>query len=511
MNTTTPVLAQTTQERYFFRTADKLRLEGCANAVAQEAQNLTLFCEDEPLLDHYLQILLTHLKDNYPQHRVEIYFPTSPENLIQRFNEALASQKVADALRQADAGGQAQILVIHDPQVIAEHEMQLLGRLIQSLPGANIRLVLLLTSQGSQGFELASLKRRMLRWDIDTPTPEQALSALEFSDQTGQLLHLRRFLARICAGDPNTASALTALRLPPPEQGVESILRRTDSDGDNLVQLGPPPSGNAKFKLPALTMKKAQLIKMGTLGFGALVLSTALTMWLQPKSFSISKPGPVPAASQAKASERQEIFEYPLQANTKPNAVSDQGARPSPMAKFLIQPDQQSPLGASSKADLSKPAGTAVPLTAPSKVPELSKPDVGQVSSKSSVASAPTGSSRPQKLTNQTERYSDHEAAARWFRTLPGQSFIIWHAIAPTLEAAQNLRNSYAALNTSVILATNKGLASNPQFAIVSEPFESAGQAYAALKNAGYPPNNWVRSVKDVQQDLKPVGTDRRN
>ena len=76
----------------FFRTADRMRLEGCVNAVAHEGLSLALSCTQEALLDHYVQQLLTQLRQSAPEHRIEVYFPANTESLIARFNDALASQ-----------------------------------------------------------------------------------------------------------------------------------------------------------------------------------------------------------------------------------------------------------------------------------------------------------------------------------------------------------------------------------------------------------------------------------
>lgn len=516
MNTTvTPVSTHGTLERYFFRTADKLRLEGCAHAVAQEAQNLTLFCQDEPLLDHYLQILLAHLKDNYPQHRVEVYFPTSPENLIQRFNQALANQDLKEASRAGSPSNEAQILVIHDPQVIADHEMQLLGRLIQSLPGANIRLILLLTGESSQAFELGSLKRRMVRWDIEAPTPDQALAALEHSEQSGQLLQLRRFLARICAEDPGTAPALTALRARPTEQGVESILHQSSITA-NQAQSAPnvkPPS-HGKSVLASLSPKKKQVLKASVIGLVALLISTAFTVWVQPKSFGISSSASSsPRLSTSVVSESEEIVEDAPASSKPSNASSGFAAnpRPSPMAKFFLPTASRDTLGAPANSNPIMPSAAPARVDEPEKSAQANKQALLNGNASNDRTSLLPVDGGAKKASTKTDRLADPDAAAMWFRALSPQNYTIWYAVLPTQDAAQSLRKSYASLATSVILATNKGLPSKPQYAVVSEPFASAGQAYAALKNASFPPNSWVRTVKDVQQELKPIGTDRSN
>ena len=50
----------------FFRAADRMRVEGCVNAVANEGLSLALSCVHEALLDHYVQQLLLRLRSAAP-------------------------------------------------------------------------------------------------------------------------------------------------------------------------------------------------------------------------------------------------------------------------------------------------------------------------------------------------------------------------------------------------------------------------------------------------------------
>jgi hypothetical protein len=77
---------------YVFRAADRMRIDGCANAVAHEGLSLALYCPFEALLDHYLSLLLARLHQQAPDHRIEVYFPANTDSLLGRFNEVLASQ-----------------------------------------------------------------------------------------------------------------------------------------------------------------------------------------------------------------------------------------------------------------------------------------------------------------------------------------------------------------------------------------------------------------------------------
>ena len=65
-----PIQPDSALNNYVFRAADRMRIEGCANAVAHEGLSLALYCPFEALLDHYVNLLLTRLRQQAPNHRI---------------------------------------------------------------------------------------------------------------------------------------------------------------------------------------------------------------------------------------------------------------------------------------------------------------------------------------------------------------------------------------------------------------------------------------------------------
>jgi hypothetical protein len=122
--------------------------------------------------------LTERLRRAAPGSQVETYFPASTDALVSRFNEVLAGQTVKEAMTEGMGQMPQRIWVVHDAGALAEHELQLMARLVSNFPGANIRTVLLLgpALRSRKAFE--SLGRRFVRWDIEAPTPEQALAML---------------------------------------------------------------------------------------------------------------------------------------------------------------------------------------------------------------------------------------------------------------------------------------------------------------------------------------------
>jgi len=534
MNTTS--LAGNYADRYFFRTADKMRLEGCVHAVGQEGQSLTLCCDEEALLDHYLQLLLSDLRAAAPQHKIEVYFPTSPDSLIARFNEALSHRKVEEAARAQDPGGAGQIWVIHDPSLIADAEMQLLGRLIQSLPGANIRLIVLQAGAAAKNFSLASLKRQMLRWDIDVPSAEQALAALEFSERSGQLQPLRRLLMKLCALDPVTAAAANELTMTsqrvanPAQDSVES-----PDPASTETQTGKPQPLGAEAPHEQGGNRRSQMLKLGALLGSALVISTGLMMWMQPQSFGIADGKAGSAQTEAPGGDAGTRVKpgtpKPAPAPVPTTESRSKAASPEPLkptvepAKPAVEPAKSTVEPAKPAAEPPKPIAEPVkPVTESAKTAQasaqISNPKTTEVRSaseaaaKPSVAPAASASPKPaaQPESDLAKRLGDPAAAAQWMRELAPGSFVIWHAVFPGYDAALAYRKSHRVLERSVIVSTWRSGQNGPLFAVISAPFASAAQAYAALKSDTYPQGNWVRPARDVQAELTaPNAGERRS
>jgi hypothetical protein len=289
---------------FFFRTADRMRVEGCANAIANEGLSLVLYSPHEPLLDHYLSLLLERLRRQTPEPRIEVYFPTNTDSLIARFNDVLAKQSVKEATRQPQENDSAQIWIVHDTQQLPDQEIQLMARLIQNFPGANIRAILLMTGTNPQKASLSALGRKVLRWDIEVPTPEQAQLALEQASHDGQLQAVSQLLRRIgCMPSSTAVPGDEILDLAP---GLEASLA-SRSAAPKAASLwarlrGMPQRVLAEWgqRVPwrNLTLLNAAVKAPPRLAIAAgiaLLLSIGLMAWLQPHAFGDAKPSKQPS------------------------------------------------------------------------------------------------------------------------------------------------------------------------------------------------------------------------
>ena len=289
---------------FVFRSADRMRLEGCANAIAREGLSLSLQCEHEALLDHYLSLLLQRLRQEAPEHSIEVYFPTNTDSLLGRFNDALARQSVEEATRSPSQVSRAQIWIVHDAQAMPEAEIQLLARLIQNFPGANIRAILLMTGANATQNNLAAFGRKILRWEIEPPSHEQAQAALDLTRTDGRLLPVQQLLKRInrqaWTEDPtenldNTVAEVLQDTQEQPKSTQTSDKERLKTfraQGRKLIN---------KSTQRLMTWRKANT-SIFLWSILAMSISTVIMLWLQPEAFgigqakttgSVSKPLPI--------------------------------------------------------------------------------------------------------------------------------------------------------------------------------------------------------------------------
>jgi hypothetical protein len=281
---------------FVFRTADRMRIEGCTNAITREGLSLSLQCEHEALLDHYMSLLLKRLRQESPGHHIEVYFPSNTDSLLGRFNEALARQSVNQATQAPTDASRPQIWIVHDAQALPEAEIQLLARLIQNFPGANIRAILLMSGANASN-NLSAFGRKILRWDIEAPNAEQAQAAMDTARADGYLLSVQQLLNRIHRKGLQEPSAA-------PLDAASFA---------NPAPVQPEASGRhhqVKQHVIAFHEKGQQALKQSTRVFGkwrrnhtfvalsiaaALALSTLAMLWLQPEAFGIQVGAKAPA------------------------------------------------------------------------------------------------------------------------------------------------------------------------------------------------------------------------
>lgn len=498
-----PISSAQTQPEYLFRGADRMRIEGCVNAISREHLSLALFAEHEALLDHYAELLVQRLRRLGQDLQVEVYFPTNTESLLARFNEALAHQSVATAVQAGAPQGPTQIWLVHDAQLLPAHELQLMARLIQNFPGANIRAILLVSGKGFDRELLSAFGRKILRWDIETPTPEQAQALLEQAVAEGHGESMDRLVRRLGRQAAPNIEAL-AEQAQAAEDLMAQVRSAAQAQQDHQTRKkGHTSSLGAALKRafgaalqaplqavlagrkrhddspPVRLHKPASLTRWVLVGAAALVASALLMAWLQPQAFGLRKAGDsVPAIPPA------------VQALTGPAA-----------GLSLESAQSKAPEGTASAA---QPLATPADL-GQAQVQAPTQPLVQPSATATAAATAPPTAAVAAPLTRSTDEQPPKGFEAHgWVRGLDARSFVIQYGSSGTLAGAQALQQRYPSLAGARIVAISRAGDRNPRYAVVSGPYSPSTQAYDKLRNLGniVPTTSWVRRTSDLQASL---------
>ena len=463
------------QTPLLFRAADMLRLEGVVAAVTQDGMSLALVSRHEAILDHYGKILVERLRAVAPEIGIEIYFPASADALLARFNSALSDYTVQQAMEASVPIAPPKIWVVHDASALPDHEIQLLARLVQHFPGANIRVVMLLPQGSKKQKLLISFGRRILNWEIDPPTPEQADIMLTQAQAQGREGAVRALLQKIAVplapparaaryADPEDpplfAPASTPAAAPAPEPAPASVAAT-------------PPAAPAA---PAPAAKRGKRWVSWLTGIAVLLLLSAATVavlhreavvqWLGGSKSADAAPAPAAAGAAA--------------------ALPSPALAPAPVAGVDLPAtgSAPAPLGAAS-APAAPPPLLAAPASAPAAAPAPAP-----VSEEVVIAPA------------------EIRAGQSWVQQMPAGTFLVQHVIVPSYTEAKQWMQAHTNLKRAHLVAFYLPNDSNTQYCVVSGPFESMAQAVAYGQNPNVPRGSQIRSARYMKEQFTPESAD---
>jgi len=465
----------------FFRSADRLRLEGYVTALTQKGMSLSLVSTHESILDYYGKILLARLRQAAPDAQLEVYFPANSEALLTRFNEALGRLSVQDAMDDADAPAPPRIWIVHDAGALADHEIQLLARLVQHFPGANIRVLLFIKAASQKQKLLDSFGRRILCWDIEPPTAAQAQSMLEQASVLGKEGVVRALLKRLPlpAAPAPAAAAITApiQAEPPPEAAAPepptpAPARRSDRLRwalGVLALLGASALAVAMFNRPSL-----ELALEGVIADINAVFAVKHGPASRASGAASASSAPVPAAS----------------------AASDPISAPAPVA---------GPASNAAAAQLvAAPASAAA-----SGVVSAAAAGAAAIAPAAQAAVEAPRSAKPASPANDTqdrvELPPEALAGQAWVQPMPFGTYLVQHAYLSTYqEAAQWLQRHPTLKLARVVAAYRPEDGKVAHFVVVSGPFKNLADANKYSQGNDVPKGPWVRSARSLREQFTP-------
>lgn len=156
---------------------DARRMQQMAKAMLVDRRHLALTSPDPELLAHYSRLLVRDLRED-PQVTVLPHLPTTSEYLLDHINGLLAELPMDQVLdREAARRRPVQVLVVPDTPQLTTEGLTLLVRLVNDLPGANLRLVLVQGRDLAVTESLRALGPQLLHWNILPPGMTTAQAA----------------------------------------------------------------------------------------------------------------------------------------------------------------------------------------------------------------------------------------------------------------------------------------------------------------------------------------------
>ena len=494
----------------YFRHADRLRLEGCVAGLLRDGRSLALSSNREAALDHYSRLLFARLRESAPTSQLEVYFPADTAAMLARFNEVLATQSVEQAMKLSGQESSARIMVVHDAGSLADHEVQLLARLVQNFPGANIRIVLLLGTSARSRKIFESFDRRMLRWDIEAPTPDQAEAMLAQGREDGCEGAVKALLQKMQAPEPGEPIQADPAGIDP--LGFDAGVTRAPA-GTEVFTF----SGGADAKKKAKPAQDKVRTKRGrgdyvrwlmAISFLA-ALSVGTTAWLHPDVFTLDR------LQLAQDWARSKLL-------SAPPAATVVAAPATPAAT----PAQEAvPAASTAPADAAPTAATTAAAAAPAPADPASVPATAAPAAASlpaaTVAPKPanvTATAQPAKpaavltakaavASEAIEAPAEAMAAQAWLKPMPAGTYVVQHAAMPTYEAAQQWQKSQAALSAARIVAVYRPNQKMAYFVVVSGPFATRELAFNFTRSRGVPADTWVRTAASLREQFTPEQT----
>lgn len=489
----------TVNQAIFFRVSDRLRLEGYVAGLIQSGMSLSMVSTQDAILDHYGKLLVARLREAAPEIELEVCFPASADALISRFNEVLQTYSIQDAMGNKVQNAPPKIWIVHDAAALPDHEIQLLARLVQNFPGANIRVVMLLTAASGKHELLNAFGRRFLHWDIEPPTLAQKNALLEQARAQGRETLVNGLLKQLVIDETP----------PPPEVPPEP--EPIEMDTEELERKQPPePAPVARPWWPWL-LAGAFLLGLSGLALGQLYGGFSIQNLL-PDPIKIlwdRQAAPAPTAAASAAAALAAASEAQAAAQAASAALSAAAAAASAAPAAAASPAEPS---------ASAPSLAVAPTAAPSPTPAPSAPTPSAPATApapASTAEAPAiknAPPKPQPNPQKAEEIIVSPGQARvghaWVKAMPSASFLVIYATEPSYAEASSWMKSRPEIKNLHVVANYASKDADLKFSIASGPFGSRLEAMRFARGVDMPKGAWALPLKSMTERLSRESAD---
>jgi hypothetical protein len=422
----------------FFRATDRLQMESCATAMAQEGKSLVISSNSAELLDYYGAAFIRRIKKELTQSSVEVFMPPDTEAMLDRFNKLLSTMKLDVATKPRGGLPPEKIWVVHDANALASHELDLLTRLILQFPGAGIGTVLMFTDESTKAENLVRQNKQFISWTLEMPTAEQKLNAIQQARKIGEEDTAIQFFNRLSKTVPKKPAFVSAAA----------------AANEAPKKSSPPKAKQAKKGKSGAALLWSMIVA------SLLVLSMGVAAWLHPEigdkawaeiSHLFDQGAASPKATNDAALSKGEEKIEPASSNVK----LDEANNPMPTPGI---PDSKTPVaGGADAAALME----AKPENKPEPKPEL-KPE-------------PKVEAKPEKVI--TELPEIAVQGRLWLRGFPEDSFGLVHGTYDSVKQAQASMKGKAWLANARIVPVFAAGKEESKFSVVTGPFKTRDRA----------------------------------
>ena len=434
---------QDSSSEFFFRVTDRLQMDSCLTALAQDGKSVVISSDSNELIDHYGAAFVRRIKQKLPQTQLEVFLPRDTEAMLERFNQLLNTLSLDVATKLRTGMAPEKVWVVHDANAMGGHEIQLLTRLIQQFPGAGISVILMFTEGTSQGDAIASQNKQFISWSLERPTAEQKLATIQQARKNGQEEAAVDFFNRL---------SKSAVKKVPAAAG-------TASAAPVAAKAAPqqPPSQKPRQTAKSLTVVAA---------IGALLcVSLGVAFWLNP-----------------------EVGDQIL---AKVTDIVEGPGKPQP------KEDKQTPSTAGADAKDAPPGAPNLSQLEP-KVELVAAPD---------PAPAPLPPPEPVKEVAAKVITELPEVALKgrlWLKSLPADGFVLEHESFETVkEARAFIKDKEWLINARITPMFTLGK-DEARFAVMTGPFRSVERAKNTISRLKLSSNVTITSVQIATNQSEP-------
>lgn len=448
---------QDSSSEFFFRVTDRLQMESCLSAVAQDGKSVVISSDSNELIDHYGAAFVRRIKQKLPQTQLEVFLPRDTEAMLERFNQLLNTLSLDVATKQRAGLAPEKVWVVHDANAMGGHEIQLLTRLIQQFPGAGISVILMFTEGTSQGDAIANQNKQFIAWSLERPSAEQKLAAIQQARKNGQEEAAVDFFNRL---------SKSAVKKMPASAGVAASAAAP-------AKAAPPP--------PRKTPQTSNGLKVSVAIAALLSVSMGVAFWLNPE---------VGGQILAKVTD---LVNVSGKAHQKSDSAAANQADEKPVPGTIGADGKEVPPGAPNLSQL-EPKVELVPepsaVTPPPAPPEPAKEAAAKV-----ITELPDAAIK----------------GRLWLKSLPTDAYVLEHQSFDTVKEARAFTKDKEWLVNARIAPVFTLGKEEARFAIMTGPFRSVDRAKNTISRLKLSSNVTITSVQVATNQSEPNKANKAN